>query len=51
MESPLDGVVIGATTIPLVTPGDAVLHIGLPGDRPPWEDDPSAEEDEDDTDR
>ena len=50
MESPVDGVVIGGTTIPLVAPGDAVLHVGVPGDRPPWEDDPSDEEDDaDDT--
>jgi len=46
VESPVDGVVIGGTTIPLVAPGDAVLHIGIPGDRPPREDDPSAEEDD-----
>jgi uncharacterized protein len=46
MESPVDGVVIGATTIPLVSPGDAVLHVGLPGERPAREDDPSAEEDD-----
>ena len=46
MESPVDGVVIGGTTIPLVAPGDAVLHIGVPGDRPAWEDDPSDEEDD-----
>lgn len=47
IESPLDGVVIGATTLPLVSPGEAILHIGVPGDRPSWEDDPSAEEDAD----
>lgn len=46
MECPVDGVVIGGTTIPLVAPGDAVLHIGVPGDRPAWEDDPSDEEDD-----
>lgn len=46
MESPVDGVVIGGTTIPLVSPGDAVLHVGVPGDRPAWEDDPSDEEDD-----
>lgn len=45
VESPVDGVVIGSTTIPLVGPGDAVLHVGVPGDRPAHEDDPSAEED------
>lgn len=47
MQAPVSGVVIGATTIPLVSPGHAVLHIGIPGDRAPWEDDPSAEEDAD----
>ncbi len=47
IESPLDGVVIGATTLPLVSPGEAILHIGVPGDRPSLEDDPSAEEDAD----
>ncbi len=45
MESPVEGVVIGGTTLPLVSPGDAVLHLGIPGDRPPFEDDPSEEED------
>lgn len=50
IESHLDGVVIGGTTIPLVTPGEAVLHVGVPGDRPAWEDDPSDEEDDTDTD-
>jgi predicted deacylase len=45
IESPVDGVVIGATTLPLVSPGEAILHVGLAGDRPSWEDDPSAEED------
>jgi predicted deacylase len=50
MESPVDGVVIGGTTIPLVAPGDAVMHVGVLGDRPAWEDDPSDEEDDaDDT--
>jgi uncharacterized protein len=48
VESPLDGIVIGATTLPLVSPGEAILHIGVPGDRPSAEDDPSAEEDADD---
>lgn len=48
VESPLDGIVIGATTLPLVSPGEAILHVGVPGDRPSAEDDPSAEEDEDD---
>jgi len=45
VESPYDGVVIGGTTLPLVTPGDAVLHIALPGEREPSEDDPTDEED------
>ena len=48
VESPVDGVVIGGTTIPLVAPGDAVLHVGIPGeDRPAREDDPTDEEDVD----
>ncbi len=42
-----EGYVIGATTLPLVQPGHAVLHIALPGDRQPSEDDPSDEEDDD----
>lgn len=51
LESPVAGVIIGGTTIPLVSPGDAVLHVGVPGDRPAREDDPSDEEDDaDDTD-
>jgi uncharacterized protein len=29
--SPYEGVVIGMTTLPLVNPGDAVLHIAVPG--------------------
>ena len=45
VESPYDAVVIGATTLPLVGPGDAVVHLGIPGERPPMEDDPSEEED------
>lgn len=47
MEADVDGVVIGATTLPLVSPGEATLHIGIPGDRPSREDDPSEEEDVD----
>ena len=44
--SPVDGVVIGGTTLPVVSPGDAILHIGIVDDElPPWEDDPSSEED------
>jgi uncharacterized protein len=42
-----DGYVIGATTLPLVSPGQAVLHVALPGDREPSEDDPTDEEDDD----
>lgn len=50
VESPYDAVVIGGTTLPLVAPGDAVLHLGLPGERAPHEDDPTEEEDEPDLD-
>jgi uncharacterized protein len=39
--------VIGATTLPLVSPGHAILHVAMPGDREPTEDDPTDEEDED----
>lgn len=46
VESPIDGVVIGATTLPLVAPGAPILHIGIPGDRDEFEDDPTDEEDE-----
>jgi uncharacterized protein len=42
-----EGYVIGATTLPLVSPGQALLHVALPGDREPSEDDPTEEEDED----
>ena len=42
-----EGYVIGATTLPLVQPGQALLHIALPGNRHPAEDDPTEEEDED----
>lgn len=45
VESPADAVVIGGTTLPLVSPGDAVLHLGFAGERPYAEDDPSADED------
>jgi predicted deacylase len=41
-----DGYVIGATTLPLVQPGQAVVHVALPGDRVPVEDDPAEEEDD-----
>lgn len=44
--APVDGVVIGGTTLPVVSPGDAILHIGIIDDEAePWEDDPSSEED------
>lgn len=46
IASPTTGVVIGATTLPLVAPGEAIVHIGVPGERDPAEDDPSEEEDE-----
>lgn len=39
-----EGYVIGATTLPLVQPGQAVVHVALPGDRTPSEDDPTDEE-------
>jgi uncharacterized protein len=42
-----DGHVIGATTLPLVQPGQALLHVALPGERASAEDDPSDEEDDD----
>ncbi|MEX0952977.1 MAG: M14 family metallopeptidase [Nitriliruptoraceae bacterium] len=47
VEADEEGHVIGATTLPLVQPGHAILHIALPGDRQPSEDDPTDEEDED----
>jgi uncharacterized protein len=47
VEAEEEGYVIGATTLPLVQPGQALLHIALPGDRASAEDDPSEEEDED----
>ena len=46
-EAAEDGYVIGATTLPLVQPGQALLHVALPGDRVASEDDPSEEEDVD----
>ena len=45
VASPYEAYVIGGTTLPLVVPGDAVLHLALPGDRAPREDDPTDEED------
>ncbi len=48
VTSPYTGVVIGATTLPLVSPGEAIVHVGILGeDRPSLEDDPSVEEDQD----
>jgi uncharacterized protein len=49
-EADEDAYVIGATTLPLVSPGQALLHVALPGDREPSEDDPTDEEDDDDPD-
>lgn len=48
MDSPYAGVVIGLTTLPLVNPGDAVVHLAVLGrhDRV-WIDDPTDEEDAD----
>ncbi len=44
-EADEEGHVIGATTLPLVQPGQAIVHVALPGDRVASEDDPSEEED------
>lgn len=51
MDSPYSGVVVGLTTLPLVNPGDAVVHVAVLGrhDRI-WIDDPTDEEDPEDTD-
>ncbi|CAN5892526.1 succinylglutamate desuccinylase/aspartoacylase family protein [soil metagenome] len=52
-HSPYSGVVIGMTTLPLVNPGDAVVHLALPGEHAassinePLIDEPSDEEDAD----
>lgn len=46
VEAEEDGYIIGATTVPLVQPGQAIVHIALPGDRLAAEDDPSDEEEE-----
>lgn len=44
--SPWAGAVIGMTTLPLVNPGDAVVHIAVPGRHEhAWIDDPTEEED------
>ena len=48
VEAEEDGYIIGATTLPLVQPGQALLHLALPGDRHPSEDDPTDEEDDSD---
>lgn len=45
VESPIDAIVIGATTLPLVVPGDAVVHLGIAGRGRYFEDDPTTEED------
>ncbi len=50
VEAEEEGYVIGSTTLPLVQPGQAVLHVALPGEHVLAEDDPSEEEDEDDPD-
>jgi uncharacterized protein len=47
VEADEPGYIIGATTLPLVQPGQALLHLALPGDRVPSEDDPTEEEDPD----
>jgi uncharacterized protein len=49
-EAEEPGYVIGATTLPLVSPGQALLHVALPGDRAASEDDPTDEEDHEDPD-
>ncbi|WP_205712149.1 succinylglutamate desuccinylase/aspartoacylase family protein [Euzebya rosea] len=43
MESPWEGVVIGASTIPLVNPGDAVVHIAVPGGEGEFDEDVDVE--------
>jgi uncharacterized protein len=44
--SPWTGSVIGMTTLPLVNPGDAVVHLAMPGRHErSWIDDPTWEED------
>lgn len=42
-ESPWEGVVIGTSTIPLVNPGDAVLHIAVPGGEGDFDEDVDVE--------
>ncbi|MEX0659606.1 MAG: succinylglutamate desuccinylase/aspartoacylase family protein [Egibacteraceae bacterium] len=50
-DSPYAGVVIGMTTLPLVNPGDAVVHIAILGRHEHrWIDEPTDEEDAMDTD-
>jgi hypothetical protein len=43
MESPWEGVVIGASTIPLCNPGDAVVHIAVPGGEGEFDEDVDVE--------
>ncbi len=43
MLSPYEGVVIGASTIPLVNPGDAVVHIAVPGGEGEFDEDVDVE--------
>ncbi len=42
-ESPYEGVVIGASTVPLVNPGDAVVHIAVPGGEGDFDEDVDVE--------
>jgi len=47
--SPYEGHVIGMTTLPLVNPGDAVVHVAVAGRHErPWIDEPTDEEDVED---
>lgn len=49
--APVEGVVIGVTTLPLVTPGDAVVHLARNGRHEQSSiDEPTDEEDDDDVD-
>lgn len=43
MLSPWEGVVIGASTVPLVNPGDAVVHIAVPGGEGEFDEDVDVE--------
>ena len=42
-ESPYEGVVIGASTVPLVNPGDAVVHLAVPGGEGDFDEDVDVE--------